>query len=365
MTIRELKTLALTGTTTIDVAPGGNFIYKITCGLNFGVSGSISITANGAPQVGTKVVMYANFTGVSGYNESTAFCSLFGTVVPAELAVTKFQALAVYTGSWEVYFTPDWKSDDIIATSHIQANAITTAEIINSAVTTDKIANSAVDANKIATNAVITAKIIDSAVTLAKMADMPINGFIANDNGGNQPPQVLNLTETRTLLAQSVTLTGDILASSTAETYATGNTQLSTTIANGAVTISKVDNPLKRELITGVCSFETGEVGYIAVKVPWKCTIDDWMVNVIKTISGTDNGTCELYDHSGTLMTGSGITVPLATPVGNVAPPNAFLYNAAVTGNNTLNSGEILTIKTAKTTAGGRMQFSIKATLIT
>jgi len=362
MTIRELKVLSLAGTTTIDIAPGNNFVYKIDCSYNFG-SGSINVTANGSPLNGTSVIAYCDFGGATNYNESSAFCNFFGTVIPAELVGIRFTIIAIYDGSWEVYFVPDWKEDDIIATTHIQDNAVTTAKIANVNVTTAKIADTNVTEAKIASNAVTAAKINDGAVTLAKMADMTANGFLGNDSGGAAAPQELNLTETRTLLSASTALTGDVIGSAS-EIASTGVTTVNTTLSNGVVTVAKVAAPLKRQLITGVCSFETNEVGYTAVKVPWNCTVDEWAVNVIKTIEASNDGTCELYDHSGTLMTGSGITVTAGTTVGSGAPPSSQIFNApTITANNALTAGQILTIKTAKTTAGGRLQYSIKVTL--
>jgi hypothetical protein len=361
MTIRELKTLpSLTASTTIDVAPGNNFIYRIDCALDFTVSGSLSITANGAPIAGTRVELYADFTGVSKYNESSAFCSFFGTVIPYELAVgSRFKAVALYDGSWEVYFSADWKSDSTITTGHIADDAVTTVKILDLNVTTAKINDLAVSTAKIANDAVTTAKIANNNVTLGKMEQMAANGFIGNDNGSNQDPQHLDLTESRTLLAQSITLTGDVAASSTPETYSSGNTSVSTTLQDGVVEVKHLsttgannqEKSIRNKMLYGMVSFD-GTNGYtFYIKVPWKCKLLDMTCYVITPVTAA-SGEMVVQDHSG-----SDLTVPFSVTTGNTRgyQVNVSSFNAG--GTNEFTYAQSIRITTTSNAADTGLVF--------
>jgi len=358
MTIRELKVLSLTATTTIDIAPGGNFVYKINCSYNFG-SGSIGVTANGSPLNGTSVIAYCDFGSATNYNESSAFCNFFGTVVPAELVGTRFTAIAIYDGSWEVYFSADWKSDSTITTGHIADDAVTTVKILDLNVTTAKINDLAVSTAKIANNAVTTAKIADNNVTLGKMGQMAANGFIGNDNGGNQDPQHLNLTESRTLLAQSITLTGDVAASSTAETYSSGNTSVATTLQDGVVEVKHLsttgannqEKSIRNKMLYGMVSFD-GTNGYtFYIKVPWKCKLLDMTCYVITPVTAA-SGEMVVQDHSG-----SDLTVPFSVTTGNTRgyQVNVSSFNAG--GTNEFTYAQSIRITTTSNAADTGLVF--------
>ena len=75
-----------------------------------------------------------------------------------------------------------------------------------------------------------------------------------------------------------------------------------------------------------------------------------------KAIAATDAGTVVLKDNAGTTMT---VTTPIS-----FAASDAFgtAYTSAVTASNTFVAGDILTILTAKTTAGGKVLISLEVT---
>jgi len=326
MNPRELKTITHTSSNiVIDVAPGGNFEYSITSTYNF--AGAVAITANGAPLNGTTVRLICDFTGTSNYLEGSNNMTILGTVLPGELASKKFTVDATYDGSWEVYFTPDWKQNSTVTTEHVQDDAITTAKVLDANITTDKIAN--------------------NDVTLGKMAQMAADGFIGNDSGGAANPQHLTVAEARTLLSQTVTMIGNVTASTTSEDSA-GDTELDTTIANDVITTSmlKDSNKIRYEMFYGFLNCVSGGATAEAqIKVPWNCFVREAVVSVVDAVS--HNVDLTLTDHGGAnslLKTNKTITT------GNAANFLLNIYNPTdidsypTDSNNLFNAGQTIKI---------------------
>ena len=126
-------------------------------------------------------------------------------------------------------------------------------------------------------------------------------------------------------------------------------------IESGAITLAKLETALKEELITTDVSFETGEVGDMKIKIPFACTVNELYVNVSKNIAATDNATIVPKDNAGTTMTDGTVTVTLSSTIGTG-------FTSTPTANNTFTAGQIMTLTTAKTTAGGKAKVSIKVT---
>lgn len=343
------KTITLTGSTAL-IASEIDITYYATCSLNMSGQGHIAITASGTPRDGTVIGFICNFS-TTNYSEGVDDITFYGFTLPAELAAKTFSVVAYYNAAaWRVIFIPSWQNSAIIDAGLLGTDSVITAKIQDLAVTTAKINDLAVTTGKIAAEAVTNAK-------LASMADATLKG---NDSGGSAVPQDLSVTEVRTLLDQTIELTGDVTGTGT-EDPATGETSFATTLGNGTVSVAKLTTTVATELLSSVCSFEANEVGYVGVKVPYACTVKEWGVAVIKTIAGTDDGTCTLYDNAGNLMTGSTITVTLGTAVSAAAPASSGFFNsAAITANNSLTAGQMITIRTQKTTAGGRLMAFIK-----
>jgi hypothetical protein len=66
-------------------------------------------------------------------------------------------------------------------------------------------------------------------------------------------------------------------------------------------------------------------------------------------MGGTDAGTVIVKNNAGTTMTMSTpVSIPLSTAIGTA-------YETTITANNTFVAGDVITVFTAKTTAGGKI----------
>lgn len=347
---RTTRSYTVSANTTHSLPVGEAATYLLTGSPNL-ASGSTTIQASGTPAEGMIVWMKYQVTP-SNYNESSANITIFGEVVPSEIASKTFIAVSEYVSSaWNTSFLLHWgpgtDTDDLIATNMLQD---------------DSVGNDQLDSTS-SSEAVNTNVIRNNAVTLAKMQQMSANGFIGNDSGGAADPQHLSLQETRTLLGQSITLAGDVTSSNTTESAGTGVTTITTTIANdavdsaqiasGAVGIDELATTTKTEMITFTASFEANEVGKMYIQVPFDCTVQEITATASKTIAGTDNGTLTLLNNGGASMTGGSITATASDAFGTT-------YSATVTANNTLSAGDTLDVATSKTTAGGRLLCVVK-----
>ena len=133
-----------------------------------------------------------------------------------------------------------------------------------------------------------------------------------------------------------------------------GNDKITTAkILNSNVTVAKVISSLKTELITVPVTFATGRLGAYKVLIPYDCTITNIYATASLAIAATDVATITPKDNSGTTMT---VTTPISFAAADVF---GTAYSSAVTANNSFTAGQILTLFTAKTTAGGEALVSL------
>lgn len=273
-----------------------------------------------------------------------------GVAMTATQALKNHRVIATYNGSaWEVQFIPDMSEDGIIEAAKLAADSVITSKILDLNVTTSKIAA--------------------EAVTNAKLAQMATNTIKGNDSAGPDVPQDLTMSELRTLLAQKLVLLGDVTSPSTTSTAA-GTISSTTTIANDAVTTAKIlaqnvttaklETNLTYELITLLVSFEAAggtvpSVGDFKIKMPYPGTVSEIYAYAVKAIAATDNGTIVAKNNAGTTMTSGTITYTASDARGTA-------YTVTPSANNTFVAGDILTFTTAKATAGGLVELSIKVT---
>lgn len=343
-------TLGTGGTQSIAVtaaSPNTDLLYPI-----YRLTGSpvlvanLTITASGTPSLNMCITLLweANVDAVT--NSKTII--IFGKILPTSWATKNFIATCIYDGSaWQVQLVCGGEKDGWIEAGDLAADSVITSKILDLNVTTAKIAAEAV------TNA-----------KLAQMATVTIKG---NDGAGPAVPQDLTMTEVRTILDQDVTLTGDVTGTAT-QTFATGVTTITTTIANDAVTtakiaddqvtVAKVENNLTYEILHLQVSFEaaggtTASVGDFKVKMPYPGTVSEIYAYAVKAIAATDAGTIIPKNNAGTTMTAGTVTFAISDPRGTA-------YTTTPSANNTFVAGDILTFTTAKTTAGGIVDLSIK-----
>lgn len=124
-------------------------------------------------------------------------------------------------------------------------------------------------------------------------------------------------------------------------------------IGTGQVTTVKLATELQYEVMTIPVSFEANEVGDIKVLMPYACSVTNTYSSVSKTVAATDDGTIVFKNNAGTTMTGATITVAASSAVGTAD-------TGLATANNTFTAGEVMTLTTAKATAGGRCVVSVQ-----
>lgn len=123
-------------------------------------------------------------------------------------------------------------------------------------------------------------------------------------------------------------------------------------VSSGITSISSIT-----ETLIVPVSFETGEVGTIFVDFPYACTILSYQFVCTKALAGTDAGTIQFADNSGTNMTGGLASIPASTAFGT-------RVGATITSGGSVAINDDIRITTAKTTAGGRGFVSITYTRV-
>ena len=198
-----------------------------------------------------------------------------------------------------------------------------------------------------------TAAIADGKVTLAKQAALSGSGYLTRGGAAGVVEEFLANTTGYLVLGDgtdvtSVAMTGDISITGAGVTAIELNKVLTAMILDANVTVAKVEASLKLEQTVVYTSFETGELGAYKIRMPYAGSITNVYAEAVKAIAATDSGTVVLKNNAGTTMT---VTTPIV-----FAASDAFgtAYSSAVTANNTFVAGDIITILTAKTTAGGK-----------
>ena len=168
--IKVYQTEVLTaGGGTINLPVDGSAeIYVFTSSGTVALAGNWVIQPSGSPVIGTEFRIQYEASLTLGVNSLT----IFGTSVPADLALRNFEVIAYYNVSgWVTKFLVDATAFPFISDDMLESDSVVTSKIANSNVTTAKIADANVTTVKIADSNVTTAKIADSNVTTAKIAD--------------------------------------------------------------------------------------------------------------------------------------------------------------------------------------------------
>ena len=242
-----------------------------------------------------------------------------GVTVPAELVGGLFHAYGYWDGSaWSISFHPDWAENDTV--------------------TVDQLGDDSVD----------TDAIIDEAVTLAKQADLARGSIITGQTASNKPTALDAKTDGNILVGDgtdlnSVAVSGDVTIDSAGVVTISNGAVDTVMLANDAVDYSKLDSPENRVIMTPLLIFHTGTVGDIKFEVPWNADLIGMHASVHQVIS-TDDATVQAKNDSAASMAGGLITaLAAASTIGDT-------FTATPTTNNHFNSGEILTLTTAKST---------------
>jgi len=231
--------------------------------------------------------------------------------------------------------------------------------------------------------------LVDETVTLAKLEDLASSQIIVGD-GTNRPAAVSVTGDvtisnagvtaigagkiTNTMVNSSAAIARTKLASGTADHVLindgsgvmssiaqvktdNGGTGQDTSASTGFATVSAGTWSVGSitEVITCQVSFETGELGDFKITLPYACTVTGIYAYAIKAIAATDNATIVPKNNAGTTMTSGTITFTASDPRGTA-------YTSTPSASNTFTAGQILTLTTAKTTAGGKVLVSVTVT---
>lgn len=124
------------------------------------------------------------------------------------------------------------------------------------------------------------------------------------------------------------------------------------TVAANAITPAKVTAEMRTEVITVPISWEANFTGVTTkIYIPYACSLTFIHTAVVKSVAATDSAFITLFNNSNTAMGGASLvagalTIPASTVAGTVV-------SSTVTANNAFTAGQILQLKTDKTTAGG------------
>jgi hypothetical protein len=158
-----------------------------------------------------------------------------------------------------------------------------------------------------------------------------------------------NLIVSNGTIPRSVAMSGATTIDANGVTTLTSNTVTTPKIADSNVTVAKLESSLKAEVVTREASFEAGELGAYPIRMSYAGSVTNYYGMVTKVMGGTDAGTVIVKNNAGTTMTMSTpVSIPLSTAIGTA-------YETTITANNTFVAGDVITVFTAKTTAGGKI----------
>lgn len=230
------------------------------------------------------------------------------------------------------------------------------------------------------TTTIVGTQIYDNSLPLSKLTGMTSGQMIVAD--GSNVAQAVTMSGDATIDASGALaigagkVTNTMLAGSIARTKLASGTADRVLTNNGAGTYAEVaqltpklggtgiDNSGATGFLTynsgtasvGVItdskvvpiSLETGFLGDYKVLFPFACTITGVYGSVSKAVAATDDATITIKNNSGTTMTGGVLTFPASSAKGTAV-------TGAISANNVISAGQVVTITGAKTTAGGEV----------
>lgn len=207
--------------------------------------GNVTIAPLGVPVANQKITFYNE----ANYTLGAFSITIFGVAVPASLATKNFKVESVYNGTTAAWVTSYYiavNEDQWIQTSDIEDLAVTTNKLDNLAVTTAKLENGGAGVG----------------VTNAKMAEMPTNTVKGNDGAGPAVPQDLTMTELRTILAQTIQITGAFTSGPVAENPATGLTTLPVVAAANSINTAEIVDGAVTKIKLAASSVDSTKLTY-------------------------------------------------------------------------------------------------------
>ncbi len=276
----------------------------------------LTIDPTGTPIEGMQYVF--NYGGSVIYDGGQI--TIFGRLLTAIEAQYQYTITCTYTDG-------DW----VVKLEFSDLSTIGTASITDYAVTNAKLAGS---------------------ITLAKIL-ASTRGFLARAEAFGVWAAFSAVTSGNLVMGNgtdvvSQAMSGDATINGTG-VITVGNDKITTAkILNANVTVAKVEASLKANDVSVDASFETGELGAYPYRMSYAGSVTNFFFAVTKAMAATDVGTVIIKNNAGVTMT---LTTPVSIPASTAIGTS---YNTAVTANNTFVAGDIITVFTAKATAGGK-----------
>jgi len=315
----KYEILAAGATKSFDVSDKVG-IYRIYTTGTVILLADMIFNSSGTPVEGTKF----EFRYEGAVNATSFDVIFFGISLTLKQAIYKQVITCYYTGStWKVHVC----SDDTAATVDIDGGDIVLGSIPATALAGD--------------------------IPLSSLVSSLARGYSIRA-GQSGVIQSFNAVTAGSFLMGNGTdvvsqaLSGDMTVDGSGVATLTANSLVTTNITDANVTVAKLEAALKTDCKVIPCSFQTGEVGAIKFKMPFSGSITDIYAIATTAIASTDAGTIVLKNNAATTMT---VTTPISFTASDAYGTS---YTSAVTANNTFVAGDLITILTAKATAGGR-----------
>lgn len=282
------------------------------------LAGNLTIDPTGTPVEGMQYVF--NFGGLMAYDGGTI--TIFSRLMTAAEALTEYTITCTYTNAaWVVKF----EFSDL----------------------------SSISGTYLATGTVDGSKLIAQTVALAKLVVGAARGYFIRAGASGVWEAANGVTSGNLIMGNgtdvaSVAMSGDATITGVGA-ITIGNDKITTVkILDANVTAAKLSTEAATLQDRVTVSFETGELGIYKLPMYFSGSVVNVYAEAVKAIAATDTATVILKDNAGTTMT---VTTPIVFAASDVF---GTAYSSAVTANNTFVDGDVITITTAKTTAGGK-----------
>ena len=348
MRLRNLAIETVTsagGTYTVDLETITDGLYLVPNSPPLTLFANIAVNFSGTP-IDQQVIL----VGWGQYVLSGNTMTINGT------ALTDTQALS--SGAYEfIYINGAWAKTYIVSLNDVEK--IDGNVLVDETVTLAKIedvTSAYVVLGNASNRPTATAVTGDIAITNAGVTSIAA-GVIVNADVNASAAIALSKLAALTASKVAVTDGSGIITTANQLTPALGGTGQDTSASTGFATVSAGTWSVGSisDVITLDVSFETGELGDFKISIPYACTVTEIYTYAYKAIAATDNGTIVPKNNGGTTMTAGTITFTASDARGTA-------YTSSPSANNTFSAGELLTLTTAKTTAGGKVLVSIKVT---
>lgn len=331
---------------------GGNSTITITCSSLTALTADAIVDINVPPNVGDRIYVQVAF-GTGSMNLNGYQLIILGQSIPQWLADCSFYIVLtmVEVGLPSFYFVIDQFVGGVNGTTLLDGSvpiakleALTSGRII--------VGNGSNEPTAVA----VTGDVTISNAGVVSIANDKITNVMVKSNAAIDRSKLANGTASHVVINSGA----GAFSSEAQLSPVRGGTGVDASAATGFLRYASGTGSVSAipELQGIAVSFESGELGDYKIKIPFACTLTEIYGYATKVIAGTDNGTIVAKNNAGTTMTAGTMTFTASDARGTA-------YTVNPSANNTFVAGDILTLTTAKTTAGGKVQLSLTFTRTT